>query len=93
MLMERSVTSLLTKLFSCFFFVLGDVIRMGESKVEAITSWPTPTMIHDIHSFHGLALFYRRFIWKFCSIIAPMMEFMKGGKFCWTKEAENALRS
>ncbi|GKE38635.1 reverse transcriptase domain-containing protein, partial [Tanacetum coccineum] len=27
-------------------------IRMDNAKVEAITSWPTPTTIYDIYSFH-----------------------------------------
>ncbi|GKD97102.1 RNA-directed DNA polymerase [Tanacetum coccineum] len=33
---------------------------MDPAKVEAIISWPTPSTIHDIRSFHLLASFYRR---------------------------------
>ncbi|KAM0004285.1 putative nucleotidyltransferase, Ribonuclease H [Helianthus debilis subsp. tardiflorus] len=28
-------------------------IRMDESKVSAITTWPSPTSLHDVRSFHG----------------------------------------
>ncbi|GJZ46030.1 RNA-directed DNA polymerase [Tanacetum coccineum] len=39
------------------YIVTGSDIKMEPSKVEAIISWPTPSTIHDIRSFHG---FYNR---------------------------------
>ncbi|XP_047339453.1 uncharacterized mitochondrial protein AtMg00860-like [Impatiens glandulifera] len=60
---------------------------MDRDKIEAILSWPIPKTIHDIQSFHGLASFYRRFIKKFCTIIAPITECLKGGSFKWTEES------
>lgn len=64
---------------------------MDETKVHAIIMWPTLKSLHDIHSFHGLASFYRHFICNFRNIVASITECVKGGNFLWTKTTNKAF--
>ncbi|GKE80637.1 putative CCCH-type zinc finger family protein [Tanacetum coccineum] len=70
------------------YIISKDGIHVDSTKVDAIVSWPTPTSIHEIRSFHGLALFYRRFIQNFKTRVSPITKCLKGGNFKWTKEAQ-----
>jgi hypothetical protein len=73
------------------YVVFKEGIMLDPSKIEAITSWPIPKSLHDITSFHGLASFYWRFIKGFNTIIAPIVEYLKGGTFKWMEEAQKSF--
>jgi hypothetical protein len=63
-------------------------------KIEAVKEWEQPRNPTDIHSFLGLASYYRRFIENFSKIAKPMTNLLKKtNEFEWTPECDLSFQT
>jgi hypothetical protein len=66
---------------------------MDPAKVEAIMECLAPMNVTEVHSFMGLAGYYRRFVEGFSKIANLITELQKKNKkFVWTKKCTEAFR-
>ena len=78
---------------------LGHVISIqgvqpDKDKISAIQQRPTPTTSKELRGFLGLSGYYKRFIWNYGKIAAPLIEFLKKEKaFKWTEATAAAFQS
>ena len=85
---------LYAKFIKCKFWLtevrfLGHVVSatgvsVDPEKVEAVMSWEKLKLVFEIHSFMGLAGYYRKFIKEFSRLVAPVTKLTwKEVKFEW----------
>jgi hypothetical protein len=61
------------------------------SKVQDVLNWKLPTSITQVHSFLGLAGYYRTFIPNFSKIVKPITELLKKEtKYDWSEDCDDA---
>lgn len=73
------------------YAVFKDGLSVDKNKVEAVQSWPEPRTLTEVRSFHVLASFYRHLVPHFSTIMAPITDCIKEGKFLWTEAASLAF--
>jgi hypothetical protein len=67
-------------------------IEVDQDMVEAIHSWPVPTMVTQVRNFLGLASFYHRFVKDYSTIAALLHELTKKGTtFTWAATHQHAF--
>ena len=54
-------------------------IEVDPKKIEAVLKWEALTTVPEVHSFLGLAGYYRRFIEGFSILAGPMTKLLKKG--------------
>jgi hypothetical protein len=95
---------LYAKFRKCVFFLsevsfIGHVISaegisIDPGKVQDVLDWRPPNSVHQIHSFLGLAGYYRRFIPNFSKISKPITDLLKKGeKFVWNAGCDKAFQT
>ena len=68
-------------------------VSVDPEKVEVVMSWERPKSVFEIHSFLGLAGYYRRFIEDFSLLAAPMTRLTwKEVKYEWNDPCERAFQ-
>jgi len=64
-------------------------VAVDPGKVEDVLNWKPPTTVHEVHSFLGMAGYYRRFILDFSRVAKPITALlMNQTKFVWSYECE-----
>ena len=67
-------------------------VSVDPKKVEAFMSWARPKSVFEIHSFLGLAGYYRRFIEDLSRLATPMRRLTrKEVKFEWNDSGKKAF--
>jgi hypothetical protein len=67
-------------------------IAVDPSKVKDILEWKSPTSVHQVRSFLGLASYYHRFIPDFSKIVKPITGLLKNdAKFDWSSKCNEAF--
>jgi hypothetical protein len=94
---------LFLKRSKCFFgarsvaylkhIISADSVTMDSNKVQAIMSWPVPSIVRAVWAFLGLAGYYRRFIRDFGANTALLTRLLHKAVFKWCSEAEEAFHA
>jgi len=91
-------SQLFAKGSKCVFFsprveFLGHIvsakgIEVDDKKVHIVSQWPTPSDVHEVRSFIGLANFFRRFVRRFAHIATPLHA-LTSSKAAWRWDHED----
>ncbi|GKE15970.1 putative nucleotidyltransferase, ribonuclease H, partial [Tanacetum coccineum] len=72
----------------------SDGVHVDPSKIEAVKNWEAPRTPSEVHSFLGLARYYRQFVEKFSKIAKSLTILTHKRKtFDWGEEQEKAFQT
>ncbi|XP_038887182.1 uncharacterized mitochondrial protein AtMg00860-like [Benincasa hispida] len=73
--------------------VSADGVSVDPQKVEAVVNWERPASATEVHSFLGLAGYYRRFVEDFSRLALPLTALTrKNAKFEWLDKCKQSFQ-
>lgn len=73
--------------------VSAEGVSIEPEKIRAVIQWKTPSSVKEVHSFLGLAGYYRCFISNFRILARPLSNLLKKGTpFVWTEATETTFQ-
>jgi len=60
-------------------------------KVIVIHNWPHPCSLTELRDFLGLTGFYRKFVYHYATLAAPLTDLLHNKKFTWSVLAQEAF--
>ena len=76
------------------FVVSQDGLKVVQAKAEAIAQFPVPKSVKNLQTFLGMCGYYRKFIFRFSTIAAPLTDLLKKDTpFRWDEEQQRAFDS
>lgn len=73
------------------YHVNAEGIHPSKARVEAIKTASPPRNMSEVHSFVGIANYYRKFVPQLASILEPIDDLKKADDFQWTPECQQAF--
>jgi len=73
--------------------VSRDGVKVDETKIQTIKQWVVPTSMKQLRAFLGLVSYYRKFIWNFAMLAAPLTDLLKKDDFHWSTKSQQAFNS
>ncbi|RYC80447.1 hypothetical protein BFJ63_vAg16669 [Fusarium oxysporum f. sp. narcissi] len=62
------------------FILTTEGVEMDPERIRTIVEWPEPTTYREIQVFLGFCNFYRRFIYGYSKVTAPLTALLKGSQ-------------
>jgi hypothetical protein len=70
----------------------GEGVSTDPEKVKVIVDWPVPKSVNELHSFLGLADYYRKFVKHFGILARPLIDLLKKNTvYLWTRDHEDSF--
>ena len=65
------------------YTINGASVNMDKDKIRVVLEWPIPRNIKQLRGFVGLTGYYRRFIKRHATLVAPLANLLKKDSFAW----------